>query len=194
MCQLLESIRIENGVMMNLEYHQRRINESSKNFNHNSFDLKQIIIPDNFRIGLVKLRIVYSDKLESIEFENYKMREIKSLKIVENNQINYHFKYLDRTEINELFNLKENCDDILIAKNGFITDTSYANIVFSKNGEYFTPKTPLLAGTMRQYLLDNGLISQIPIKILDFDKFENCKIINAMIKLEESPVITKVIF
>jgi 4-amino-4-deoxychorismate lyase len=47
----------------------------------------------------------------------------------------------------------EGCDDIIIVRNGFVTDASYANLIFRKGDEWFTPATFLLAGTMRAFLL-----------------------------------------
>lgn len=194
MYRLLESIRVENGMMMNQNYHQHRISESSKKLNLTPFDLHKIEIPDNYKNGMVKLRIVYSFDIESIKFEFYNMKKINSLKIIENDSIEYKYKFYDRSRLNDLIHFKGNCDDIIITKYGFLTDTSYSNIVFSKNGEYFTPNTPLLAGTMRQKLLDKKIINEISIKISDIDKFEYCKIINAMIKIEDSPKIKEIVF
>ena len=49
------------------------------------------------------------------------------------------------------------CDEILIIKDGHITDTSISNIVFRlPDGWWLTPFTPLLKGIMRTYLLESG--------------------------------------
>ena len=70
---------------------------------------------------------------------------------------------------------------MLLVRNGMITDTSYSNIVFRREGEWITPSFCLLKGTMRQYLLDNGKIREEQIAVKDLPRFEKFKLINAMI-------------
>ena len=71
--------------------------------------------------------------------------------------MNYDLKYFDRKIFDDLKkNIK--ADDILIIKNGFITDTSIANILFFDGKKWITPKKPLLKGTVRERLLRMKLI------------------------------------
>lgn len=193
MCQLLESIKVEDGIIFNLDYHQKRIDFSSKHFNQNGFKLSEIIIPQEYSCGLFKLRIIYSDNIEKIEFEKYKKKQVECLKIIISNTIEYNFKFANRVQLNELLSLRDDSDDIIIVKNGEFTDSSYSNLLFIKNGEYFTPISPLLKGTKRSYLIDNKIINPILITVKDLDKFEYCKIINSMIDIENSPIISKII-
>jgi 4-amino-4-deoxychorismate lyase len=109
---------------------------------------------------------------------------------VESNEISYDHKYEDRSKINELLNLRDSQDDILIVKNGFITDTSFANVVFQKNNEWFTTDSPLLRGTMRQLLLDSGVISLTSIRKNDIADFENFKLINSMLEWDAPSIET----
>ena len=62
----------------------------------------------------------------------------------------YSFKFSNRKAIDDLLKFRNGCDDILIVRNGLITDTSYSNVVFRKDNMYFTPNFPLLNGTKRQ--------------------------------------------
>jgi 4-amino-4-deoxychorismate lyase len=78
---------------------------------------------------------------------------IESLKLVEDNTISYRHKYSDRSHLLELMNMRGDCDDILIVKDGYITDTSFSNIVFFDGDKWVTPARPLLRGTMRESLL-----------------------------------------
>ena len=71
-------------------------------------------------------------------------------------------------------------------KNGFITDSSYANIVLKADNVVFTPKNPLLNGTKRQKLIDQKEIIPIEIKVEDLVKFSSFAIINAFIDLEDT--------
>jgi len=95
---------------------------------------KHIVIPTHLRKGLVKCRIVYSNDIQEITYTPYQPKSIKSLKLVEDNTIDYHCKYLDRNHINELYTQRGNCDDIIIVKNGMLTDSSYSNIALRKDG------------------------------------------------------------
>ena len=70
--------------------------------------------------------------------------------MIDNDDICYPYKYTDRDNINRLIELRGDCDDILIIKNGMVTDSSYANVVFRDlNGNWVTPSTFLLPGTIR---------------------------------------------
>lgn len=194
MYQFLETIRLEDGIFINQEYHQARIDETSKVFNCAKFNLCNILIPQEFSKGLYKTRIIYSSIIESIEFQNYKIKAIGQLKLIECNDITYNYKFLNRISINNLLNQLDECDDIIIIKNGELTDSSYANIIFEKNSEFFTPQHPLLNGTKRKFLINQKEIVPLLIKPNDIDIFENCRIINAMINIEESPIIKNIKF
>jgi 4-amino-4-deoxychorismate lyase len=68
-------------------------------------------------------------------------------------------------------------------------------VVFKKSGTWFTPESPLLPGTMRQRLLDKGLIKTEMIRKEDIETFECFKLINAMLGFEGPEVsIKKIIF
>ena len=107
---------------------------------------------------------------------------ISKLKTVYDDAITYDFKSTDRDAINRLYEMKGDADEIIIVKNGMVTDTSYSNIVFSKDGVLYTPSTFLLNGTRRHSLLENNTIKEIDIKVEDINNFDSLMIINAMIK------------
>lgn len=189
MSRFIESIRINHGEIRNLSFHQSRMNRSRyKIFGiDEEINLKKFIlshqIPPN---GKFKCRIIYDEKIESIEFIPYKIRTINSIKLIESNDIEYAHKFLDRNEFQLLSNNVSE-DEILIVKNGKITDTSYSNIVFFDGEKWITPSTFLLNGTMRQYLLKSNQVIEKEIGENDLNKFVSFKLINAMMDLEESP-------
>ena len=79
------------------------------------------------------------------------------------------------------------CDDILIVKNGRITDTSYANIVVrGSDNTWYTPSTYLLNGTRRQSLLDRGIIKEREITPASLRKFRELHLINSMINIADT--------
>ena len=192
MCQLLETIRIENGVPLNIGLHNRRFNHARNElFGGEDFlNLEKLIqCPEHLRNNILKCRVIYTRKVEKITFELYNIRSINSLKLVIDNSIDYAYKYLDRSHLNLLREQLDGADDVLIVKNGFITDTSYANIVFRKKDRWITPSTPLLKGTRRENYLCSQKISEELITPQDLHKYSEARIINAMINLENSPGI-----
>lgn len=127
-------------------------------------------------------RIIYDEnEIKEVTFSHYKQPKIETLKLIECSNIDYHFKYEDRSKINELMLQKEDCDDILITRNGEISDTSFCNVVFQNNEGLFTPDTPLLKGTKREYLLNKGIIKERRITIDALQKYYNIILINAMV-------------
>lgn len=191
MCLLIETIRIEDGKLQNISFHNERYNRSRKElFGLNPEPgLDTIInIPPSISKGRYKCRILYSTEIMSITFSEYTIKKLNTLQMVEDNSIEYAFKFHDRKHIEKL---KEDikADDILIIKNGFITDTSYANIVFRDGNKWITPATPLLCGTMRSKLLHEKKVHLEEIRKSDIILFKSARIINAMIDLEESPSI-----
>lgn len=184
MFPLVETIKVSDGEIHNLPYHQRRFDYSFEvHFEKKPiFTLQNVItIPEEFHKGLVKLRFLYTKDDFKVEFSNYTPRKINTLKVIESNKISYSLKFTDRSQIDILLEQKGECDDILIVKNGFITDTSISNIVFYWDHEWITPATPLLKGTCRDKLLKEGKIKEERLKISDLHKFKSFCLINAMI-------------
>jgi len=184
MSRLIETIRLDNGQFDRLEYHQQRVDYSFKSIFPSScaLNLEKVLHDVPFpKEGLFKCRIVYDNQDHVIEFASYIIRPVSSLKMVERNSISYAFKFENRAELEEAFKSRQSSDEVLIVKEGKVTDTSYSNIVFKRGDEWITPKSCLLKGTMRQFLLDNGLIKEEEIFMTDIHRFEAFKLINAMI-------------
>ncbi len=174
----VETIKIDNGRVCNYNYHQARARETT------GIVLPELIIPEQYRIGVMKCRVVYDRAISLVEFMPYTLPHIQSLKIVHASHYFYDRKSTHRNEINILFEQRGACDDILIAINGMITDTSFCNTVFVSDDGLFTPQAPLLKGTKRASLLERGIIRERCISVEDIDKYKYVKLINAMIDLE----------
>jgi len=190
MSQLVETIKVENGSLLNISFHNERMIRSIYEvfgLRHKS-DLEKIInVPSFAREGVYKCRIEYEIKITKIEFLPYSIRPVTSLKLIIDDNICYPFKYINRDSILSLMEKRGDCDDILIIKKGMVTDTSYANIVFRDlNGNWVTPSTYLLPGTRRANLLYNGLISEVEISYKDIQKYKEVKMINAMIGIDDT--------
>lgn len=178
------------GKLLNINYHNERMERSL-------FDLfgkkspvyleKIIDVPMSALNGVYKCRVVYDDKNTEIEFIPYIIREVRSLRIVYDDGISYSYKFADRLNLNRLFGLRGECDDILIIKNGLVTDSSYANVILkNKNGNWVTPSSCLLKGTRRSKLLNDKCISEADITVADMDKYSEIRLINAMIGIDDS--------
>jgi len=192
MCLLLETIKIESHLPVNLDYHQERAVQSRKRLfgAEDDFDLSlSIKIPAGLGTGVHKCRVVYGLNVESVEFEPYHSRMISTLKIVFDDEIDYSCKFADRSALNRLFAQRGNCDDVLVVKNNFVTDTSYCNILFLKNKQWFTPDKPLLEGIQRRFLIETGLVKTMEIRLSDIGQFEKFMLVNAMMPFDEARAV-----
>jgi 4-amino-4-deoxychorismate lyase len=189
MCRFIETIQVNNKKLQRLAFHNFRFNETRKHFfNLPEINLADIIqIPDSVDNSIHRCRIVYSREIVNISFSPYTSKTINTLKIVEHNTIDYTYKYADRTIIDQLVAQRGDCDEILIVKNGLITDTSIANVVFTDGKIWDTPLSPLLNGTHRRRLLDEKRIEEKEIRIADINRYTHIRTINAM--LDESLLI-----
>jgi len=187
MCLLLESIYLNDGVFRNLDYHEARMKYATRDLFHKetSFDLLTVLGTVEFPLqGLFKTRVIYDSEIRKIEFVPYTIKPVRSLKLIHDSSVIYNHKFLDRSTLDRLFAQRGTTDDILIIRNGLITDTYYANVIFQKNGKWFTPDSYLLNGTMRQSLLDVGMIGEARIGISDLTQFQSAKLINSMLAMD----------
>jgi 4-amino-4-deoxychorismate lyase len=186
--QFLETICILNGKPRYLGWHQRRVEATLNHFypsvppEDKSFLLDEILrdcdIPQD---GTHRCRIIYDLNAVSVEFFPYTPRLIKSLRLVEAPAgYDYRFKYADRKVLEHLFAQRGAADDILITRDGWITDTSIANIAFRKGDRWYTPSRPLLAGTTLKRLITDGVLIPRPIHRNDLHRYEAFCLFNAM--------------
>lgn len=191
--RLLETIQIENGQAKHLSYHNERMNRSRHQMMCAIGDIyieEVLKIPEEYQQGKVKCRVLYDEQVRKIEFEHYRERKIDSFYLVET-QMTYDHKFEDRQQFNELKSSYSTSSEIILVKDGFITDTSYSNLVFKhKNGDWLTPNTPLLLGTQREFLLDEGIIEESKIKVTDLNQFTHFMMINAMLDFDEERVFS----
>lgn len=182
MCQYFETIRVTDGSINNIAYHNRRMNNTRQHFWPGC---KILSLEDKLPAckGFTgKAKICYDkDGFTSFSLSEYKMRNVQSLHIVTADDIRYSYKSTDRSCLDRLSKQKGDADEILIVRNGLITDTSYTNVVLYDGTAWYTPKHPLLKGTMRQYLIDRGIISEKDIRVEDLNRYKEIRLINAMI-------------
>jgi len=192
MSLLFETIKVKNNSLLNLDYHNARVNKSRKELYNaeDNWDISQMINLPVFNKDIVyKCRFIYEKELVSIEFQPYSIRQINTLKLLVNEDIEYNYKYFNRNDLDVLKWSSQQTDEIIIVKNNRLTDISYANIAFFDGSKWFTPATPLLKGTKRQKYIEEQVINEAEIAVNNLYLFRKARIINAMIDLDESPDI-----
>lgn len=192
MFPFIETIRIENGVIHNLPYHNLRMNATRKEVYGLSkpVDLADFIRPELSQ-ARTKCRVEYAEDIIGITYTSYQMRPVSSLRLVVDDTADYRYKSTDRTFLNNLLERRGDCDDILIVRNGLLTDTSICNVALWDGGIWITPARPLLCGTMRASLLETGRIVPADISVEDLHKYPRIRLFNALIGFGELEIKTE---
>jgi 4-amino-4-deoxychorismate lyase len=187
--QFIETMHVVDGRIDNLQAHVERMRRSVSEVYgvERDFSLLQAMdIPSD----AAKCRIVYDEEIRTTEFSGYTPRDIRTLRLVQADaDLDYHLKYLDRTALNRLRDQRADADEVLIVREGFITDTSFSNVVFTDGRKFVTPSTCLLPGTRRARLLASGVVTAHPIRVDDIAQFTHIALINAMLPLDEKRLI-----
>jgi len=176
----LETIRAVDGEILNLSFHQLRLEKALDG--KASHSLEKLLNPP--QKGLYRCRVVYDANSIEVSYIEYIKRSIKKLKLVYDDTIEYAKKYENREAIERLFVQKESCDDVLIVKNGLLSDTSIANIALYDGCVWHTPKTPLLEGTTRERLVQNADLVVKDIKLEELKNYSKIALMNAMIDFD----------
>jgi len=187
MSRFIESIKVEDQKIFLTELHQKRMNDTFSNFG----EVCKIDISEIFKNlkhnenGLYKFRIEYDlENNFGTQIIPYVISEINDFELVIDNDINYSFKYSDRTQFQKMKD-KSQADEIIIIKENLITDTSFSNILFLKDKIWFTPKSYLLNGIMRQNLLSKNRIKETEISLKNIKEFSHFQLINALNDFDE---------
>lgn len=188
MCQFIETMCVEQGKIINLDYHLERIKNTRKHFwnTEKTVPTNQLSALAATQDSRAKLRFTYDkENIYDLSCTPYNTRKIERLKLLGSNDIEYRYKSVDRSEINLLKAETEPTDEIIIVKQNRLTDTSYTNIALFDGSQWITPSTPLLKGTRRAQLLDAGKLREREVLATDLKSFQSISLINAMMDLEE---------
>lgn len=192
--QFVETIKIKEGEAQAIAYHQERLERTLRHFfpslcNATSMPSLEELVAPTADMDFYKARVVYGEQgVKDITYAAYAMREIRSLRVVENDAITYDYKSTDRSSLNALVAQKGDCDEIVIVKHGLLTDTSFTNLAIYDGKHWITPKRPLLLGTKRAALLDKGIIQEADITLNDLRNAVKVSLFNAMIEFGEREV------
>ena len=192
---LVETIRADNGLFDSLMPHIERMERSRRDlFGIEPDGYLEEVLGDALRLrassigeGRWKVRVLYDTEIRDVEAAAYQPKLINTAALVDGRGISYTWKTADRSELDELTRRAEaaGADTALIVSDGRITDFPYANAAFFDGSSWWTPDLPLLPGTRRARLLDDGRISAIPIAPGNLDRFISVSPINAMLELGE---------
>jgi 4-amino-4-deoxychorismate lyase len=176
----------------NLSYHALRMNLAREEVWKLTVPVKPekyLVVPPEFSEGVVRCNVYYGPDIQRVIFKKYLRREIRSLVMLSLPAIDYHLKYANRSLLDSLLAYRGEADEIVIVKDGLITDTSMSNLVFYDGQGWFTPAKPLLNGTCRQRLIEEGRVVEQDLRPGDLHRFIGCKLINAMRDLCEQAMI-----
>jgi 4-amino-4-deoxychorismate lyase len=187
MYPLFESIRVEGGNVHLLQYHQKRLERSYLYmFKKKCTWQLNSMIPELPKEGSFKLRFLYNKDRFTFELLPYTSRKIERLKLIEIDSYSYDHKFTDRSGLDNAYKLRGDCDDVLLTKNGFLTDTSYCNILLFDGTKWVTPEKPLFEGVQREFLIDQQRVIPEQIHVNDLSDFISFQLINAMNPFEEN--------
>ena len=193
---LLETICLKDGQLLHLDQHQRRLDRAQTYYQQSGpgIDLAAALaIPEDKRQGRYKLRLEYDTVIRSVEITPYRIRPVSSLQLVTiDRTFRYDHKFADRKRLQAYFHGRTFGDDILMVRNGLLTDTSYANVALYDGKNWCTPAKPLLPGTARARLLEEGLLKTADIHWEELVKYQQIRLINAMMDWGEAPQVAMV--
>lgn len=180
----LETLLCEEGEVMNLSCHQERLDKTLAHFALPcTYDLQRLITPP--LQGRYRCRFLYDESGCVAEYIPYIPKRVTALRAVIADDIDYPFKSADRTKLDLLHSLRQECDDVLIVRNGFITDTTIANIALYDGTAWLTPDQPLLEGTTRARLIKEGLLMPAPLRLEDIRYAQKVAVMNALMGFVE---------
>ena len=179
-----ETILIDKGTIPRLKHHNHRLNDTRQKLfrAHDYLDLQSYIThrPQT----PTKCRVLYNTQIHSITYTPYQNRYLTQESFVLQaftSTLEYTFKYNSRSCLQKLYAKRGKANEVLIIKNGFITDTSTSNVAFLIGGVWLTPKIPLLKGTMRDFCLQNQIIQPDFITLQDAKSASKLALLNALV-------------
>lgn len=186
MSPFIETICIENGRIENLLYHNQRMNETRREVLQavSALDLSAYIHPENYP-GRTKCRVVYAADVQEVTYTPYQIRPVSSLRLVVADTVCYPYKSTDRKMLDDLFALRGDADDILMVRNGLLTDTSICNIALWDGSRWLTPHLPLLPGTKRASLIEAGRLHLAELPVTQLGRYSRIRLFNALIGFGE---------
>lgn len=127
MSRYIETMRVVDGHVCNLVYHERRMNRTCREAlgMAGCVRIADVLKSVSLPMGCSKLRFVYDKEgIHDLTCMPYAPRQINSLRLVYDNGISYSYKCADRSALDRLKKRQGDCDEILIIRDNHLTDTS----------------------------------------------------------------------
>ena len=185
--ELIETMRLEDGKIKRMDYHDNRLKESAAHFNFEPADFKPAIVSyiegKNLVSGVYKLRATLSREGQlnishaALEENNHPMTAVLARAPIQGAPDFIAHK----TTVRHQYGGKRNDSDVVLYYNDNldITEFNIGSIVIEEAGEFYTPplSAGLLNGVMRQALIDDGILTEQNITLNDLrHKYKNGQI------------------
>lgn len=186
MFPFIETVRLIDGVVQHRSCHETRVARTRwlSGWQEAAVPWEELMAQVEIPNGTAKFHFEYGENgFGRVDCRPYKVRDIRSLRVITDDDITYPLKRADRSQLDRLAAQRGNCDEVLIVRKGCVTDTSYTNVAFFDGSRWITPDTPLLPGTMRGRLLADGSIVEREVRLEDIRSFRSVSLFNAMMDL-----------
>ena len=190
MSLFFETICVRDGEMELLDLHEERMQRARKEKLGltDPLSLRSFRVPVSARKGKFKCRVEYGETIEHVTFEKYEPIVYERFRMVNADSAEYAHKFIDRSTLLAMLE-SVSPDGLIIVKDGFITDSYHANLAFYDGENWYTPRTPLLRGCMREWLVRTGQLASAAIRPTDLSRFTHFRQINSMLGFDESPMM-----
>jgi 4-amino-4-deoxychorismate lyase len=190
-----ETIALVDTTALHLDYHATRLNRTRREVFGVTTTVDLADYLSRHEIGAVppsvshpqtpslvrKLRLIYNGKgIQAHEVVPYVPKTIRTIGLTESS-IDYRHKSTDRSAFDALLDAHALVDEVLITRDGYLRDTTIANVAFRKHGIWYTPDVPLLHGTTRARLIDRGALVPRTLHCDDIAAYDALALFNAMI-------------
>ncbi|WP_197256276.1 aminodeoxychorismate synthase component I [Paenibacillus dendritiformis] len=191
--ELLESLRLENGVYQLLEQHIARMADSAVYFDFQADKdaLRQALLQHahEFPAGVRKVRLLLSRTgLITVQSEPIAERQGPAKAVLASSPVSSSDRFLYHKTTNRAVYAKHDeqkgdaYDVLLWNENGELTEFTTGNLVLELNGTKYTPPqdSGLLAGTLRSELIAAGTVTERTLAISDIPKASHIWLINSV--------------
>lgn len=180
MFRFFETLCLWEGEVRYLEYHSQRIQRTlggKESFRGLELHLQAMNLP---KTGWWKIKLLYDGcGFGEAILTPYEPRMIQSFRLVRSD-IDYSSKFTDRSALEALLAQRGEADEVIILKGEEITDTSFSNLALWNGEVWLTPQNPLLAGTARARLIDEGGIKEARLGERELREARALALLNAM--------------
>lgn len=191
MYPFLESIRLEKQKLFFLSGHEARFRQTQRdNWGRVIYTGLQNLLTSDPAFpkddDKYKCRVVYSPEQLVVNFIRYQPRDLQRLVVVADDHIDYWYKSTDRRSLERHTENVGPHTEVLIFKNGLLTDSSFSNLALWDGNTWWTPKTPLLKGVHRRELISRGIIQEKDIPLTSLSTYQKIKLVNVMMDWENT--------